>query len=95
MLDKLCFTVYVMGTTPKTPAEAIRRRQGAEIRKFREFRKLSQATLAETVGVTKAAVSDWERGNSSPRQHLQVGIAKALEVPWSSLFGLDREAVAS
>lgn len=80
-----------MRDAPKTPAEAIRRRQGAEIRKFRKFRSLSQAALAGQVGVTKAAVSDWERGASTPRQHLQVEIAKALEVPWSSLFGLDRE----
>lgn len=83
-----------METPPKSPAEAIRRRQGTEIRKFRQFRSLSQSALAESVGVTKAAVSDWERGTSTPRQHLQIAIAKALEVPWSSLFGLDRESVA-
>lgn len=90
MLDKLCFTVIVTQTAPKTPAQAIRIRQGEDIRKFREFRTLSQSGLAEVVGVTKAAVSDWERGVSSPRPHLQVAVANALGVPWSSIFGLDR-----
>lgn len=80
-----------MGTPPKTPAAGIRQRQGHTIRKFRTFKKLSQEHLAGTLGVTKAAVSSWERGESSPRQHLQVELAKALEVPWSSIFGLDRE----
>lgn len=102
MLDKLCFTVVLMRDAPKSPAEAIRQRQGADIRKFRKFtrvgddkREMSQSDLANVIGVTKAAVSDWERGNSSPRPHLQVEIAKALNVPWSSIFGLDREAAAS
>lgn len=83
-----------MRDAPKTPAAAIRRRQGGEIRKFRQFKKLSQAVLADMVGVTKAAVSEWERGASSPRQHLQVEVARALDIPWSSIFGLDRESAA-
>ncbi len=92
MPDKLCFTVVLMKDAPKTPAAAIRQRQGDEIRKFRGFRKLSQSGLADVVGVTKAAVSEWERGESSPRPHIQVAIARALDVPWSTIFGLDGEA---
>lgn len=91
MLDKLCFTVVVMAATPKTPAAAIRQRQGNKIRQFRGFRELTQEALAERIGVTKAAVSDWERGASTPRQHLQVALAAVLNVPWSSIFGLDGE----
>lgn len=95
MLDKTCFTVIVTQPAPKTPAQAIRTRQGEDIRKFRDFRDLSQTDLANVVGVTKAAVSEWERGVSSPRPHLQVAIANALGVPWSSIFGLDRGVAAS
>lgn len=90
MIDKLCLTVVVLDRA-KTPAQAIREKQGKKIRDFRQFREQSQAVLAESIGVTKAAVSDWENGNSSPRQHLQVAIAKQLGVPWSSIFGLDGE----
>lgn len=90
MPDNLCFTLVVLDR-PKTPAEAIKARQGQKIRDFRQFREQSQSDLAGAIGVTKAAVSDWETGGSSPRQHLQVAIAKALGVPWSSIFGLDGE----
>lgn len=91
MPDKFCLTVVVLDDA-KTPAEALRRRRGAKLREFREFRELSQSALAGQVGVTKAAVSDWERGKSWPRPHHQVAVAKALGAPWSALFGLDGEA---
>lgn len=91
-MDKTSLTLVVMREPPKTPGQALRTRQGERIAQFRSFRKMSQTDLADKVGVTKAAVSEWERGKSSPRQHHQVAIAKAFDVPWSSLFGLDGEA---
>ena len=72
--------------TPRTPAVRIRVEQGRRIRDLRKFKKLSQEAVAEQVGVTKAAVSDWERGVSSPRDVHQVAVAKALGCPWSTLF---------
>lgn len=91
-MDKQCLTLVLMGTPAKSPAQGIRQRQGAKIRDFRKLRQLSQQQLADAVGVTKAAVSEWENGKSAPRQHYQVGIARALGAPWSALFGLDGEA---
>lgn len=82
-----------MSDRARTPAGEIRERQGRKIRQFREVQspRMTQGDLAELVGVTKAAVSDWERGISSPRQHHQVAVARALKAPWSVLFGLDGE----
>lgn len=37
---------------------------GERIRQLREARRLSQDRLAETVGVTKGAVSQWENGGT-------------------------------
>jgi len=91
-MDKRCLTVVLMEAAPKTPSHALRSRQGKRIKELRGFRKMSQTQLAEAVNVTKAAVSEWENGKSSPRQHHQVAIAKALSTPWSALFGLDGEA---
>jgi transcriptional regulator with XRE-family HTH domain len=71
---------------------AIRRRQGVAIKKVRLLRGMAIAELAERVGVTPSAVSHWENGRWSPRQAQQVKIARALEVPWSTLFDLDAEA---
>lgn len=81
-----------MNEPTTTRAERIRTAQGGKIRQFRTFQGLTQHALAELVGVTKAAVSDWERGVTTPRQHHQVSIAAALNMPWSALFGLDGEA---
>ena len=73
------------------PRQQIRRRQGTAIRTARERREMSMDELARALGVTVGAISQWETGRFSPRQHHQVALARALEVPWSSLFGLDGE----
>lgn len=91
MMLKQCFTFVLMENAPKTLAEAIRVKQGARIKEFRELHKMTQGDLADLVGVTKAAVSDWERGVSSPRPHLQALVARELRAPWAHLF----EPVAS
>ena len=73
------------------PRPRIRRRQGVAIRRARERRGMTMDELARTIGVTVGAISQWETGRFSPRQHHQVALACALGVPWSSLFGLDHE----
>lgn len=91
-MDKTYLTVVVMGTPQKSLGAELRQRQGDSIRRYRKAHKMSQAGLAEAVGVTKAAVSEWENGKSSPRPHHQIAIARAFRAPWSVLFGLDGEA---
>lgn len=89
--------VITSGSDPN-PARRLRARQGAKIRTHREFRKWTIAQLAarmceqEGITITVAAISDWERGVSTPRPHHQVALAKALDTPWSSLFSLDDAA---
>lgn len=85
--------VLTFGHEPD-PAKRIRQRQANLIRKTRLLRDISRAELAETLGVTVGAVSQWENGTTSPRQHVQVALAKTLDVPWSMIFGLDAEAAA-
>jgi len=83
------------------PARRLRTRQGAQIRQHRHYRKLTLRQLAdrmceqEGITVTSQAISEWERGGSTPRQHLQVALCRALDTPWSGIFGLDADAVAS
>ena len=73
------------------PAVRRRKRQGDLIRKVRKMRQLSIDDLAEACGVTAGAVSQWETGRFTPRQEMQVRIARALDVPWSTIFALDAE----
>lgn len=74
------------------PKKRIREERGARIRKARTLQEMSIEELAEKCEVTPGAVSHWETGRFTPRPDMQVRIAKALNVPWSFLFGLDGEA---
>lgn len=93
-----CLTLVVMKPAPKSGSAGIRQRQGDKLRLFRLNKVVdgrvgvTQSDVAQAIGVTKAAVSDWEAGKSSPRQHHQVALAKYFGAPWSVLFGLDGEA---
>lgn len=76
------------------PATRRRQRQGATIRKVRQLRAMSIAELAAACQVTDGAVSQWETGRFTPRDDMQVRIAQALDVPWSTLFALDAEVAS-
>lgn len=55
-------------------------RIGNAIRAARLARGLSQAQLAETLGVHRTTVGDWERGTSSPLLTELGPLCRALEV---------------
>ena len=96
-------TLIFMKPTPKTPASALRVKQGARIREYREVHKMTQAELGERVGelagapapITKQTVSMWESGTTTPRDVFQIAIAKALKCPWTVLFGLEHEEIVA
>jgi transcriptional regulator with XRE-family HTH domain len=73
------------------PGIRIRKAQGKEIRRIRTMRGIEVHEFATAVGVTDGAVSQWETGRYTPRPHIQVKIARVLDVPWSIVFSLDRE----
>ncbi len=62
---------------------------GAEIKQLRKKNNLTQAALAEMVGVSRAAVYDWERGAYSPDGKNAEKLARALGIPVSLLFDED------
>ena len=50
---------------------------------------LTEQQLADRVGVTRAAVQQWEReGGTAPRRSLQDRVAKALEITVAELLGV-------
>lgn len=89
--------MIVVGTDPN-PAQRLRHVQAKKIRALRNLRGLTLRSLADemcklpNISVTSAAISEWERGVSTPRQHMQVALAKALDTTWSSLFDLDGQS---
>lgn len=69
-----------------TDSEAqYRRRLGGAIVQLRGLRGISQATLAEQVGRSEAAVSRWETGKATPTAFDVRRLAEIFELPMDSL----------
>lgn len=62
---------------------------GSRLRQLRKARGLTQEALADQVGVSKPAISSWEKGKAQPRATRATALAHALGVPVQSLFGQD------
>ena len=62
---------------------------GNNIRTLREQQGLSQAALAQKLGVCQQAVGKWERGASDPKWSLAPQLAVALHCSIDALFGRD------
>lgn len=62
-----------------------------EIRCRRESKKLSQRELADIMGVTKTAVTNWETGVAMPRAGDLPRLADALGCSIDALFGREQK----
>lgn len=59
---------------------------GPILKKLRTQKKISQAQVAEKVGVSKMMISHWERGNRKIMAHQLVDYCDALGVTVQSVF---------
>jgi transcriptional regulator with XRE-family HTH domain len=65
---------------------------GARIRELREAAGLSQAELAERLGIAQNSLSNWERGNRQPSFADIVRVAESLAVPISDFVVRPKQA---
>lgn len=63
-----------------------------KIRKYREAAGLTQAQLAERIGVTLGAVSQWELGLCNPKSEHLPKLAAALGCTIGNLYGEEAAA---
>ncbi|MGI6240231.1 MAG: helix-turn-helix transcriptional regulator [Christensenellales bacterium] len=68
------------------------RETGAFLKKLRMEKAMTQADMAERLGVTPQSVSNWERGESLPDAGLLIDIAMMLETSVDAILGGGREA---
>ena len=61
------------------------------IRKIREGKKMSQASLAALIGVTQAAVSQWELGKTMPTAQNIIDLARILDCTTDDILIADKE----
>ena len=63
----------------------------ANVRRLRQERNLTQGQLARLAGVSKAMVSDIEKGGSNPTINTLWKLAKGLNVPYTQIMSAVRE----
>ena len=59
---------------------------GKFISKSRKTKKITQEQLAEKLGVSKNAVSKWERGLNLPDASIMLELCNTLGISWNELF---------
>lgn len=59
---------------------------GIRLQRFRKDRGLTQAALAEQLGVSKPTVWAWEQGKARPVESRMAALAQALDVPAEDLL---------
>jgi len=64
---------------------------GAYIKILRKAKKMTQGKLAETLGISYQAVSNWERGAALPDVTLLLGLAEALGTTVDRLLSASRD----
>lgn len=71
----------------KPPPTRDEKNLGSRIRGFRKARELTMVELAEAIGVSQPAISQWESGQDPPGRESLTKLAKVLHVPMSTLLG--------
>ena len=61
------------------------------LRELREQKKVSMMSLAQSIGVSDAAVCKWENGISEPKANNIQGLAEYFEVSSDYLLGLEND----
>jgi transcriptional regulator with XRE-family HTH domain len=62
------------------------------LREARERKGLTQAQLAERLGVDQAVIAKWESGSREPRVRVAVRLSQALETTANAIWTPDNEA---
>ena len=74
---------YIRGSPARAEAKEVRGTLGERLRENRARCRMSQEFVAESVGVSRQAVSKWENGVSDPSTSNLIALAK--------LYGLSAE----
>ena len=66
--------------------EEIRKTLGETLKEHRTERNMTQEFVAESLGVSRQAVSKWENGTSEPSTSNLIAIAKLYDIPPEELL---------
>ncbi|WP_067779549.1 helix-turn-helix transcriptional regulator [Actinomyces vulturis] len=66
-----------------------------KLRQLRRWHEMSQADLAQAVGVSRQTIANIERGNYSPSVYLALALCKRLGATVEQVFGDENLQVSS
>ena len=70
---------------------APRETNDSHIARVRREKGITQAQLAERLGIKQPMIARWETGKRKPKIETLMRIAKALGVQWTELWGYTKE----
>lgn len=71
---------YLRSGTVRKETAAVRKSLGETIREYRTARQMTQEFVAESLGVSRQAVSKWESGTSDPSTANLIALARLFQV---------------
>ena len=77
---------YVPQEQVSPKQEEIRKTLGETLKELRTERNMTQEFVAESLGVSRQAVSKWENGSSEPSTTNLIAIGKLYEIPPEELL---------
>ena len=78
---------YIRAKPIREEQSAVKRSLGETIRAHRTRCQMTQEFVAESLGVTRQAVSKWEQGTSDPSRSNLLALAKLFGVSAAELLG--------
>lgn len=75
-----CMLRYLHSGDARKEKSEVRKSLGETIREYRTSRQMTQEFVAESLGVSRQAVSKWESGASDPSTSNLIALAKLFEV---------------
>ena len=77
---------YINSADKRKETNSIKKTLGEIIKEYRTNCKMTQEFVAESLGVSRQAVSKWESGTSDPSTSNLIALAKLFNVPVEELL---------
>ena len=91
--SNLCYKKRIMPQKPKyklTPVSSEKEPLGHRLSRLRKSKGLTQAELANKIGIRQVLVSDYERGRLRPNYEMIIQFASAFDVTTDELLGVKK-----
>ena len=82
---------YIQSKDVRNEKKAVCRSLGEALKAHRMERQMTQEFVAETLGVSRQAVSKWENGTSDPSTSNLCALAKLYQIPVEELLRQTRD----